>query len=168
MAPRTPPPQLGSEFDDFLFAAIGDTAAGTSLSVASHLARLDLDPWQEAASLASMPAAAAGERLAELLDQLTDPAVKPCNSQVTALRLIILLPRHAAGAAKRPLLPADIAAAASPTHQNRIVASFAVTVILALAFQIAVARRNSPIRLAAAQPPTAAATHCGRDLPAGP
>jgi len=34
-----------SEFDDFLFAPIGDEKNGMLLSVISALARLDLDPW---------------------------------------------------------------------------------------------------------------------------
>ena len=41
-------PLLGREFDDFLFASIGDDRNGPSLSVFSALARLDVDPWKEA------------------------------------------------------------------------------------------------------------------------
>ena len=48
-------PLLGREFDDFLFASIGEDRNGTTLSVLSALARLDVDPWQETASLARMP-----------------------------------------------------------------------------------------------------------------
>lgn len=43
---------LGSEFDAFLFAAIGEDRNGMPLSVVSFLARMDLDPWYEASSLA--------------------------------------------------------------------------------------------------------------------
>ena len=45
---------LGSEFDDFLFAPIGEERNGMPLSVVSALARSDLDPWQEAAQLARL------------------------------------------------------------------------------------------------------------------
>jgi hypothetical protein len=48
-------PYLGSQFDDFLFAPIGEEENGMLLSVVSALARLDLDPWQEAASLTGLP-----------------------------------------------------------------------------------------------------------------
>jgi hypothetical protein len=38
---------LGTEFDDFLFAPIGEDRNDMPLSVLSALARLDIDPWQE-------------------------------------------------------------------------------------------------------------------------
>ena len=37
-----------SEFDSFLCAPIGEERNGMLLSVLSALARLDVDPWQEA------------------------------------------------------------------------------------------------------------------------
>jgi len=43
---------LGSEFGIFLFAPIGKDRDGMLLSVVSALARLDVDPWQEADELA--------------------------------------------------------------------------------------------------------------------
>jgi hypothetical protein len=46
---------LGTEFDDFLFAPIGEDRNDTPLSVLSVLARLDIDPWQEADKLARLP-----------------------------------------------------------------------------------------------------------------
>jgi hypothetical protein len=44
---RTSP--LGSEFDGFLYARIGEDSNGMLLSVLAALARLDVDPWEEAA-----------------------------------------------------------------------------------------------------------------------
>ena len=58
---------LGSEFDDFLFAPIAEESNGMLLSVISALARLDLDPWQEAIKLAGLPGETATKRLASLL-----------------------------------------------------------------------------------------------------
>src|SRR5271165_3171433 len=55
-------PLIGPEFDEFLGAPIGEDRNGTGLSVLSALARLDVDPWQEATSLARMPREAAGRR----------------------------------------------------------------------------------------------------------
>ena len=49
------PAVLGPEFNDFLFASIGADATGTYITVVSALARLDLDPWAEAAKLSRMP-----------------------------------------------------------------------------------------------------------------
>jgi hypothetical protein len=61
---------IGPEFDEFLCAPIGDDRNGTGLSVLSALARLNVDPWQEAMSLALMPREAAVVRLAALIDTL--------------------------------------------------------------------------------------------------
>jgi hypothetical protein len=48
-------PLIGPEFDDFLFAPLGEERNGMRLSVISALSRLEVDPWQEAASLAELP-----------------------------------------------------------------------------------------------------------------
>jgi hypothetical protein len=56
-------PLLGREFDNFLFASIDDDRNGPLLSVVSALARLEVDPWIEAASLARMPREQAKRRL---------------------------------------------------------------------------------------------------------
>lgn len=45
---------LTPKFDDFLFARIEENGE-TPLSVLSVLARLGIDPWEEAASLAQLP-----------------------------------------------------------------------------------------------------------------
>jgi hypothetical protein len=55
-----------SQFNEFLFASIGKEGNGMPVSVVSALARLEIDPWQEAARLSDLPkelAAAALERL---------------------------------------------------------------------------------------------------------
>jgi hypothetical protein len=85
---------LGSEFDNFLFAPIGEDRNGT-LSVVSALARLDVDPWQEAGELAQLPWETATQRLASLIAALPDgPSAHPDPGAV-ATRLIALLPRRA-------------------------------------------------------------------------
>ena len=50
---------LAAEFDDFLFASIGEERNGMLLSVVSALARLNVDPWQGAANLAQLVTAVA-------------------------------------------------------------------------------------------------------------
>jgi hypothetical protein len=92
----TPPASifgLGTEFDAFLFASTGLERNGMPLSVVSVLARLDLDPWQEAASLAALPAETATQKLAAWLEALSEPAPKQADASTTAARLIALLPR---------------------------------------------------------------------------
>ena len=59
---------IGPEFDEFLLAPIGADRTGTGLSVLSALARANIDPWEEATSLAPMYREAAVVRVAALID----------------------------------------------------------------------------------------------------
>jgi hypothetical protein len=86
---------LGSEFDDFLFAAIGEERNDLPLSVLSALARLDIDAWQEAAELARLPEATATKRLASLIASLPEVSSAHLDPGEVAVRLTTLLPRGA-------------------------------------------------------------------------
>jgi hypothetical protein len=92
--------RLGSEFDAFLFAAIGEDQNGLPLSVVSLLGRMDLDPWQEAANLAGLRAEVAAQKLATLLAALPDSSLKRSDAGTMAARLIAQLPRRAASDAQ--------------------------------------------------------------------
>jgi len=83
---------LGSEFDAFLFAPIGRDKNEMVLSVASALARLDLDPWQEAASLARLLQPLAVSRLDGLIAALPGGAPSNFDASLGAARLVALLP----------------------------------------------------------------------------
>ena len=101
-------PLLGREFDSFLSASIGDERDGPLLSVVSALARLDVDPWTEAASLARMPRDSAKQRLTSLIASLPNRATTGLAPEITAARLIALLPQAgsvntAAAATLRPV-----------------------------------------------------------------
>ena len=63
------------------------------LSVLSALARLDIDPWREAADLAKMPGKLASQRLASLIETFPDLPTPRAGSETTAARLVELLPR---------------------------------------------------------------------------
>ena len=82
-----------SEFDPFLYAPVGEERNGMLLSVLSALARFDVDPWQEAATLTKMPAQDATLRLTSLLTSLPSDAVT-LLAPSTVLRLIALLPQE--------------------------------------------------------------------------
>ena len=82
-----------SEFDPFLYAPVGEERNGMLLSVLSALARLDVDPWQEAATLTKMPAQGATLRLTSLLSSLPSDAAS-LLAPSTVLRLIALLPKE--------------------------------------------------------------------------
>lgn len=85
---------LSSDFDHFLLAPIGEDNNGMVLSVLSALARMDVDPWEEAATLTRLPRDTATRKLASLIAALPDgPSARP-DSATIAARLIALLPRR--------------------------------------------------------------------------
>lgn len=92
MKRRTSNPPLGSEYDNFLFEPIGEDRNGMPLSVVSLLARMDLDPWKEAASLSSLSPDAAAQKLALHLGTLADQSMLHRDPVGAAIRLIALLP----------------------------------------------------------------------------
>jgi hypothetical protein len=59
----------------------------------SALARLDVDPWKEATSLARMPREAAAMRLTELIEALPIAPASAIPSRMSAADLVALLPR---------------------------------------------------------------------------
>ncbi|HEY6924710.1 MAG TPA: hypothetical protein VI653_14650 [Steroidobacteraceae bacterium] len=102
------PTRFGSEFNDFLFSSIGEDRNGLMLSVASMLARLDLDPWHEAASFAGLPVAAATQKLTSLIAALPDQAFKKFDPAALAAGLITLLPRQRPAHRAIPTRPLSI------------------------------------------------------------
>ena len=90
-----------SEFDEFLFASVGDDSNAMPLSVLSMLARLDIDPWQEAAELARSPGKIATERLASLIAAPPNGLAAHLDPTTIAARLITLLPHRSGSSASR-------------------------------------------------------------------
>jgi hypothetical protein len=84
----------GVEYNDFLFAPIGEDSNGMLVSVLSGLARLDIDPWQEAAQLARSTTEAGTQRLASLIGALRDTESAYPDPATIAARLIGLLPKR--------------------------------------------------------------------------
>jgi len=102
------------QFEPFLHAVIHEDPHQPALTVLSALARRDLDPWDEAASLADLDPAAAVVKLIALLKSMP-PGHRPPDATVAA-RLQALLPRtRTAGA---PALPASMQAAWRPARQR--------------------------------------------------
>jgi hypothetical protein len=109
---------LGSEFDKFLFAPLGEDENGLPLSVVTLLARIDLDPWQEAGDLAALPLEAAARRLTCLLGAPMGPVLQQANSETMVLRLLALLPPAMPVGVRTP--PAGVGSAAAPAPGSRI------------------------------------------------
>ncbi len=89
-----------SELNDFLYAVVGEEKNGTQLTVLSALARLDLDPWEEAARLSRLTKEAATNTLAATIDSLPNGDWAASDTRSIAVRLVDRLPRHLSSAAK--------------------------------------------------------------------
>ncbi len=61
---------IHSEFNDFLFAVVGEDESGMQLTVLSALTRLGFDPWREAARLSELTKGAAISALAVTISAL--------------------------------------------------------------------------------------------------
>lgn len=121
-----------SEFNDFLFASIGEEESGSQLTVLSALARLGLDPWMEAARLSELPKEAATAALTATIARLPDGALKAADVRSIALLLVDRLP----GSGSRPAgSPPDGAAerqASDATWHNRLIWLALAAVVFAL------------------------------------
>jgi len=87
---------LKRDFDNFLFALVGEDQNGMDLSVNSALARSNVDPWEEAAALTQLPHDLAMQRLTTLIAALPEGSSRHADPAKIAERLIALLPRHSA------------------------------------------------------------------------
>src|SRR4249920_2753402 len=87
-------PSFTSRYNQFLFAPICEEANGMQLSVLSALARMDVDPWEEATRLAAIPKAIAQRTLVATLDRVLGKSSNPSETEVIAGRLVQLLPHH--------------------------------------------------------------------------
>jgi hypothetical protein len=130
-------PSRRGEFDEFLFASIDEDRSETPLSVLSALARLDIDPWDEAAALSQMPRPCAAQRLGSLIDALPD---KSAGLDVGAIsgRLIALLPApHSSDSSLRPPLHGIGVLTPSQIVKNAIVMAciFLIAQCIATKFQ---------------------------------
>jgi hypothetical protein len=88
---------LTLRYDAFLFAPVCNEASGVSLSVVSLLARANVDPWEEASRLATMPKALAEKALAATLDLMPGRNWKQAEAKTIAARLVRLLPQSGEG-----------------------------------------------------------------------
>jgi hypothetical protein len=81
------------ELDRFLFATVGEEVDGMPLSVLSALARLDLDPRDEAARLSHVAGDAAADQLARTIARVPGGRWTSAEARKIAGGLIELLPR---------------------------------------------------------------------------
>lgn len=119
---------IPSRYDAFLFAPICEEAEGMQLSVLSALARMNVDPWEEAERLATMPKAIAEKTLISTFNLVSCRDLDPSEAQSTAARLARLLPQANDGSTTAAT---DIAAArAERTRYCLVWMSIAIVISL--------------------------------------
>jgi hypothetical protein len=82
-----------SDLNEFLAAPVWKEVNGAPLSVLSALARLDMDPWAEAAHLAGLPRDAAVAALTVTLRRLPKQGSGTLDAVIIADRLVAFLPK---------------------------------------------------------------------------
>jgi hypothetical protein len=93
MATQRSVSNVTSQYDEFLFAPIGDEPGGMRLSVISALARMNVDPWEEAARLSALSTTEAQRTLVSTLDLFPGKRQKSEETEILAARLVALLPK---------------------------------------------------------------------------
>jgi hypothetical protein len=81
-----------SEYNAFLFAAVGEEKTGLQLTVQTALIRLGFDPWQEAARLSGLSKAAAVQALTAAIARLPEGDWNASALPEIAARLVGSLP----------------------------------------------------------------------------
>jgi hypothetical protein len=87
-----------SEYNAFLFAAVGEEKAGMQLTVLTALTRLGFDPWREAARLSDLPRETAARVFAVTIAMLPEGDWKASESEAIAARLVNWLPGQSTAA----------------------------------------------------------------------
>ena len=97
---------LRTDLNDFLFTRVADDANGMHLTMLSALARSGVDPWDEAAELASLPRESAAQKLVQMLATVPNGPSPGDDTVTLAARLVaqLHLPRN-------PRIPSSAAAA---------------------------------------------------------
>lgn len=151
-APLTRPTsisQIRCEYDAFLYASVEEQSGQQMLSVLSALARLDIDPWQEAAKLSCMARDKAAWRLASLIETLPGEQSGHRNMRAAATRLIALLPRQVA---LNVPSPEPLPSAGIPANVRSVMTPILLSMLFAAFFLV---RQHAE----ASRPPTPQAMH---------
>jgi hypothetical protein len=115
------------EMDSFLFADVGKEVDGIPLSVLSALARLGVDPRDEAARLSRLTSKAAASQLARLFARLPDRPWTPPELRRIAKRLVELLPAPPKGGEVRQVTSAAGRKLSSPPSRHLIYLALALS-----------------------------------------
>jgi hypothetical protein len=87
-----PQGRIDPAFDKFLYAQLGEEANGMQVSVLSVLARQNVDPWEVAQQLTSLPREPAIRFLTPFLAHIPTGAPNRIAPEELAARLVTMLP----------------------------------------------------------------------------
>lgn len=121
------------EFERFLYASVGEDRNGYAVTVLSMLARLGLDPWNEAAELVTLGRDGARARFGALLARFRDVPALTSDHRRVARDLSQLLPE---GRTSGSLERAASTAADSRPGRSRVI--WAVLAFIFVLFQMLV------------------------------
>lgn len=130
---------LRKDFDDFLFAQVGVDASGMPVTLLTVLARLGIDPWEEAADLARLSREVAMQRLTSRLEAMPNAPASAEDTVNLATRLIALLRRVPTRKAESP----EVAAPRESVKKSRRV-NVAIYWLMGLVFLLAAQWALSP------------------------
>jgi hypothetical protein len=97
-----------SEYNAFLFAAVGEEKIGMPLTVLTALTRLDVDPWLEAARLAGLSKEAALQAFTATIARLPEGDWKVSDAGTIAARLLNWLPGKSTPAVPAMAVPRNV------------------------------------------------------------
>jgi hypothetical protein len=123
---------MGPEYNAFLYAPIGIDPNGSTISVLSAMARMDLDPWQEAAHLSVLSGKAAMRRLASLIAALPVNPSTTTEPALIAQRLIPLLPGQIAPTAIVQPLRKALLSSGALTPSRTVLIMLVLLIVFAL------------------------------------
>jgi hypothetical protein len=160
-APEAPPQgRIDLEYDEFLYAQLGEEANGMQLSVLSALARQNVDPWEIAQKLSSLPRDKALPLLTPLLACIPSGAEGRDAPEDIAARLIALLPSPRA-ATKNPGVSGLSSPSANPVpniEKLRLIVAFALLLLMSqwlITGWLSKSKIETPLSPAAAVAPAA-------------
>lgn len=134
---------INSEFNDFLFASIGEEGNGMLLTVISALTRLDIDPWREAARLSKLSREMAAQALAPMIALLPVGHWALADAPEIAARLVAFLPRHD-GANRASAISRGAAGKPNNRANFFIYATLIAVTLLSVVVQHQASTRNDP------------------------
>lgn len=145
---------LGIEYDPFLRSPLWREQTGATLSVLSALARLNIDPWKEAASLALLPKDDASARLNSLIADLPEAQTVGTERYALCERSVSMLPASTVvgNSSARPGSAIDEKLTMPPPIILLILGGMVVFGIVALQFSVQVLPAKAPAGSAVVPP----------------